>query len=110
MNVFDDYTRNVLNKLNENEVEYIVIGGYAVNYYGFIRTTGDIDIWIKPDNGENKDKLMLCLEELKIPERGLERIKRMNFTEPSMFRDGEKPYQIDFITHISRVKFNEAWE
>ncbi len=110
MNLFDEYTKKLLLKLNEHKVEYIVIGGYAVNYHGFIRTTGDIDLWIKPDNGENKDNLLRCLADLKVPERGLDRVKRMNFTQPSMFRDGEKPYRIDFITHISRVKFDEAWE
>lgn len=50
MNVFDEYTFNLLNELNKNEVEYLVVGGYAVNFHGYRRTTGDIDLWIKPDN------------------------------------------------------------
>jgi predicted nucleotidyltransferase len=50
MNIFDDYTHNLLKELNNNKVEYIVVGGYAVNYHGYRRTTGDIDLWIKPEN------------------------------------------------------------
>lgn len=35
--------------LNENEVRYLVIGGYAVAFYGFERYTKDIDIWVSRD-------------------------------------------------------------
>ena len=58
MNVFDDYTRSLLIQLNQNKVEYLVVGGYAVNYYGYSRTTGDIDLWIRPDNDKNKKKII----------------------------------------------------
>lgn len=110
MNVFDEYTKNVVLKLNEFKVDYIVFGGYAVNYHGFIRTTGDIDLWIRPDNGANKDRLLDALAALNIPGAGIARVKKMDFTKPTMFRDGEVPRRIDFMTHISRVKFEEAWE
>ena len=38
--------REFLKLLNSSRVEYLVIGGYAVNYYGFARATADLDIWI----------------------------------------------------------------
>ena len=38
--------REFLRLLNSSSVEYLVIGGYAVNYYGFSRAAGDLDIWI----------------------------------------------------------------
>lgn len=110
MNLFDTYTKTVLLKLNEFGVKYIVIGGYAVNYYGFRRTTGDIDLWIKPENGNNKEKLLAALGELGIPVTSIERLKKMDFTKPQMFVDGKEPFKIDFLTNISRVKFDEAWE
>lgn len=34
--------------LNRNEVEYLVIGGAAVNIHGYSRATGDLDIWYNP--------------------------------------------------------------
>jgi hypothetical protein len=37
--------REFLKLLNSSSVEYLVIGGYAVNYYGFPRATADLDIW-----------------------------------------------------------------
>lgn len=30
------------------DLEYMIIGGLAVNYHGFQRATGDIDIWYNP--------------------------------------------------------------
>ena len=36
--------------LNDRKVEYLLVGGYAVVLYGYVRYTGDIDIWIKPSN------------------------------------------------------------
>jgi len=48
--------------LNKNNVRYIVVGGYAVNFHGYRRTTGDIDLWIKPDNGENKKAILKSLK------------------------------------------------
>lgn len=48
--------KEFLKLLNENEVEYLLIGGYAVNYYGYVRPTGDMDIWISV-NRENAEKV-----------------------------------------------------
>ena len=38
--------KEFLQLLNEHQVEYMLIGGYAVAYYGYPRSTGDMDIWI----------------------------------------------------------------
>lgn len=38
--------REFLKLLNEAEVEYLVIGGYAVGYHGYPRTTADLDVWV----------------------------------------------------------------
>lgn len=46
--------REFLKLLNNHHVEYLLIGGYAVGYYGYPRATNDIDFWIAvhPDNAE----------------------------------------------------------
>lgn len=43
--------------LNQAGVEYMIIGGLAVNYHGFRRATGDIDIWYNPTR-ENLNKII----------------------------------------------------
>jgi len=110
MNIFDDYTRNLLNELNKNNVEYIVVGGYAVNFYGYRRTTGDIDLLIKPDNGTNKKNIIQSLRNLLVEENILAQLNELDFSTPIVFIDGEEPFKIDFMTYISGVDFNEAWQ
>lgn len=43
---------NVFRELNSSGIEYVVIGGIAVNLHGFARTTGDLDIIISLTNRE----------------------------------------------------------
>ncbi|MBK8983152.1 MAG: hypothetical protein IPM38_12715 [Ignavibacteria bacterium] len=40
--------KELLILLNENKVEYLIVGGYVVIIYGYPRLTIDIDIWINP--------------------------------------------------------------
>jgi len=48
--------KEFLQLLNSHQVEYLLIGGYAVGYYGYPRATGDMDVWIAI-NPENAEKL-----------------------------------------------------
>lgn len=43
--------------LNQEKVEYLLVGGYAVIFHGYNRTTGDLDIWINP-TPDNYNKLV----------------------------------------------------
>ena len=52
--------KEFLELLNQNKVEYLLIGGYAVTYYGYARATNDIDIWIAI-NKKNATKLLKVL-------------------------------------------------
>lgn len=47
--------------LNKNEVDYLVIGGFAVIYHGFQRVTADVDFWYKPTT-ENFSKIVSAFE------------------------------------------------
>lgn len=51
--------------LNKSKVDYLVIGGFAVIYHGFPRTTSDVDFWYKPTN-DNFLKIVAALEEFDI--------------------------------------------
>jgi predicted nucleotidyltransferase len=109
MNILNSYTHEVLSAVNRAKVDYIVVGGYAVNYHGYIRSTGDIDLWIRPDN-INKEKVIEALRLLEIEDDILEQIRQMDFRDYLVFSDGAEPFKVDFITHISGVSFEEAWK
>jgi hypothetical protein len=61
MDIYDDEIVLLWKALAENNVRYIMIGGFAVNYHGFSRTTGDIDLWID-DTAENRSALAKAFE------------------------------------------------
>lgn len=65
MNIFIDEHLQILLILIKHQVKFMLIGGYAVIYYGYERTTGDIDIWLQPGN-KNRDNLVKALEEFGI--------------------------------------------
>ena len=54
MDVFDEEILNFWRALQENDVQYILVGGYAINLHGYQRFTGDLDIWIKDDLANRK--------------------------------------------------------
>ncbi|NBC84062.1 MAG: hypothetical protein GVY19_11890 [Bacteroidetes bacterium] len=55
MNYFQQF-KSIINALNKADVDYMIIGGFAVNVHGYARNTGDLDIWV--DNSkENMQKL-----------------------------------------------------
>ncbi len=52
--------KDFLRLLNSNEVEYLLVGGYAVGYYGYPRATGDMDVWIAK-SAANPDRVTAAL-------------------------------------------------
>jgi hypothetical protein len=56
----DEYL-NLVRLLNEENVEYVVLGGHAVIAHGYYRTTGNIDIFVNSKE-ENAEKLVRSLE------------------------------------------------
>lgn len=63
MDLLDDNLLEFWRVLNKHEVEYIMVGGFAVNMNGFIRATRDSDIWLK-DSLPNRQKFRKAYEEL----------------------------------------------
>ncbi|CAN5450138.1 hypothetical protein BH10BAC2_BH10BAC2_33670 [soil metagenome] len=109
MNIFLDAHKAVLQQLLAKKVDFMLIGGYAVNYYGYNRTTGDMDIWMNPDN-DNKLLLLEALSALGFDDEGIATIKSWNFEQPQKFYIFENPFQTEFMTHISGVRYKEAKE
>ena len=51
-----------LSLLNKHEVDCLLIGGYAVGFYGYVRATNDIDAWID-SSAENAAKAEAALRD-----------------------------------------------
>lgn len=62
--------------LLENKVNYLTIGGFAVNIYGYGRSTGDIDIFIE-DTIINRENLRKAIKQMGLGD--FESINTMQF-------------------------------
>ncbi len=94
--------KEFLQLLNVHQVEYLLIGGYAVGYHGYPRATVDIDIWIAiaPQNAK---KIVTVLEEFGFgtPELSPDLFLKKN----QIVRMGIPPIRIELLTTISGVDF-----
>jgi glycine cleavage system aminomethyltransferase T len=98
--------REFLELLNSNEVEYLVIGAFAVAFHGFPRYTADLDLLIRPTE-ENANRVLRALSEFGFGKMG---IQAADLRSPGMVVQlGVKPNRIDLLTTISAVSFEEAW-
>ena len=92
--------KEFLRLLNSRDVEYLLIGGYAVNYYGYPRATADLDIWIAIDR-LNAEKMAGVLSEF-----GFAKATSSLLQEPGkIIRMGIPPIRIEVLTSISGVDF-----
>ncbi len=99
--------KELLSILNDNEVQYLVVGGYAVSLYAQPRATKDLDILIKPD-AKNAAALHAALKKFGAP---LEGMKPEDFIERGkFFRMGAPPVMVDILPEISGVDFDRAWQ
>ncbi|MCX6352311.1 MAG: hypothetical protein NTX03_10670 [Bacteroidetes bacterium] len=106
MDITQDF-KEFIELLNNNKVEYLVVGGYAVTLHGYPRYTGDIDFWIK-NSPENAAKVVASLYQFGF---GSVDIDEADFNkENSVVQLGFPPNRIDIITTVDGLQFDEAWE
>ena len=96
---------DMLKCLNKADVDYILVGGWAVNMYGYIRATVDLDIWVLADAG-NAKKVYTAVAEFGAP---VSEVKPEEFAEYGMiFQIGVAPCRVDIISKISGVSYADA--
>lgn len=89
------------------KVEFIIIGGYAVIYHGYPRTTDDLDVWLNPTE-ENKEKFISLLRGEGIAEEDLKKLNNLKFSEAQLFYVGHPPQRIDFLTSVKGLNFEDS--
>lgn len=98
--------KEFLKLLNSHHVEYLLVGGYAVGYYGYPRTTNDIDIWAGVSH-ENAHKL--CQVFLKFGFSSAS-VSAEKFLDPSkVYRMGVPPVCIDLLLQVSGLDFTTSF-
>ena len=94
--------KEFIQSLNNNQVHYLIVGGYAVAFHGHPRYTKDIDIWIELEK-ENASKIIKALDQFGFGSLGL---KEEDFLiEDQIIQLGYPPNRIDLLTSLSGIDF-----
>jgi hypothetical protein len=106
MNIQEDF-EEFLKLLNKKKVEYIIVGGYAVAFHGYVRMTKDLDILFR-NTPQNILNLRSALNHFGFSADSLDDVA---FSEQGkIIRMGVSPVMIELINVISGVSFETAWK
>jgi hypothetical protein len=97
---------DLLRALNEEAVEYLIVGGYAVIKYTEPRFTKDIDIWVNA-TPENAERVVRALTRFGAPLVG---VTREDFANVELiYQIGMAPTRIDIIMGVDGLEFSDCW-
>ena len=104
MEVQKDF-KELLELLNDHKVDYLIIGAYALAFYGAPRFTGDLDILVKPD-GDNSAKIRAALDDFGF---GDLEVSDNDLTMPDrVIQLGVSPVRVDIMTSITGLTWNQV--
>ena len=98
--------REFLKSLKDHGVRYLLIGGYAVGYYGYPRATNDLDVWVEIDP-DNAERVVAALRAFGFGVPSLS--DSLFLQEDNIVRIGVPPVRIKIMTSISGVRFDQCY-
>ena len=105
--IFTKDMKDIIDLFEKHKVQYALVGGFAVIYYGYVRSTHDIDFLIFPSE-ENASRIMEALKEFGFGNAG---IPEVYFTkEGTAIHIGVEPNRIDFLTVLKGVSNTEIFK
>lgn len=98
---------DLLRLLNEHEVRYLIIGGYAVVHYSEPRYTKDLDIWIDPSL-LNAKRVLSALREFGAP---IDNLTIKDLSTPGLiYIFGVPPLRVDLLNRPKGATFSQSWK
>ena len=107
-NIFNEDFRDFISALNDNEVKYVLVGGYSVILHGYSRTTGDMDIWVHR-TAENYSKLLKAFHQFNMPVFDMTENNFLHHPDWDVFTFGTPPVAIDLMVKIKGLDFQECY-
>jgi len=99
---FDEFFGSLIAR----DVEFLIVGAYALALHGAPRFTGDIDVFIRPTTA-NAERVLAAIAAFGFPSAGL---RPEDLTSPDrILQMGVEPVQIHVMSAISGVTWDEAW-
>lgn len=106
-NIFSSDFRDFIGALNNQQVEYILVGGLSVYAHGYGRTTGDMDIWTNQTE-DNYVKLSSAFQEFGMPVFDMT-LEAYLSADKDVFSFGRSPQKIEILTQVKGLVFEQAY-
>jgi hypothetical protein len=106
--IFNEDFRDFIQALNNNNVRYILAGGFAVILHGHARVTGDMDIWIEPTK-ENYIFVTKAFKDFRMHVFDMTEENFLATDKFDVFSFGRKPVLIDVMTKVKGLNFEECY-
>ena len=97
--------KEFLSLLQSHDVDYLLVGGFAVAFHGYPRFTGDIDVWVAISQ-KNAEKLVNALKDFGFDVAGLS--PQLFLDANRMTRLGREPMKIEILNSVSGLEFTSA--
>ena len=107
-NIFNPDFRDFISALNQEEVRYILVGGYSVILHGYPRTTGDMDLWVER-SVENYQRIKNAFAVFGMPVFDMTEDNFLHHPIWDVFTFGSPPVAIDIITKLEGMDFAAAF-
>ena len=100
--------RELLQILNDFEVRYLTVHGYAVMKYTEPRYTKDLDVWVE-NTADNASRVFGALQQFGVPLESDAITPETSLVMKITYQIGVAPLRIDILTHY-RCRFLRAWK
>lgn len=105
MEVQEDF-RELLELFNKHDVEYLIVGGYALAFHGAPRYTGDLDLFVRSDP-MNAQRIISALRDFGFESVGL---TVADFEQSdNVIQLGVPPVRVDIVTSLTGISWESAF-
>ena len=98
--------RDLIFLLNKNEVNYLVVGGYATSIHARPRYTKDLDLWLEISQ-VNAERVLMTLQEFGFGSLGI--VKEDFLTPGLILQLGYEPNRVDLLTSLQGLEFSPCF-
>jgi hypothetical protein len=101
--------REFIQSFEKNNVEYILVGGFAVILHGYPRTTGDIDLWVNRTK-DNYKKIEFAFLDFGMPLFDMTQDNFLHHKYWDVFTFGKSPVAIDIMVKVKGLEFETSFK
>ena len=106
--IFNEDFQAFIAALNEQQVNYMLVGGFSVILHGYARTTGDLDIWVERTS-QNYTNLKKAFDQFGMSVFEMTEKNFLSHPDWNVFTFGEPPVAIDILLTVKGLEFEACY-